>query len=473
MERTAPTRRQVLQSAALAALTGCADDTETPTRRTDPSPTATEGGATATATRGGDATATATPVPAATVADWLVEAAVPLGTTDPDAALDPGDPLRSALADATVVGLGESTHGTREFFRLKHRLLRFLVAELGVRLFAMETNFSETLALDGYVRRGEGDLDAIMGAVHYWAWDTQAVRSMVEWMRSFNEGRPPADRVRFHGFDVQYATGPARRLGSYLEAVDLQTYRGMEADLTTLARLGFDDDGDPPVEERLATARTLVADLEERFARSETEYVESSSEAAFRLARRHLWTLDRARRCEAATNRSERATLRDRGMAATVSWLLDHEGADGIALWGHNSHVGTSTDVYTVEPMGSYLREAYGDGYHAVGFEFGHGSFRSRGMRDGEVATFTVEDPPADSLSAALSAVADSPLYLDLGAVENPELAAWLDRPRSVHGVGTVFDPGWSRSEYADRVDLGETFDALVCVRESSPTRPG
>ena len=40
-------------------------------------------------------------------------------------------PLKRIIGDARIVALGEATHGTREFFQLKHRLLEFLATEMG------------------------------------------------------------------------------------------------------------------------------------------------------------------------------------------------------------------------------------------------------------------------------------------------------------------------------------------------------
>jgi erythromycin esterase-like protein len=38
--------------------------------------------------------------------------------------------IKTALSEATVVGLGEVTHGISECFQIKHRLLEFLVKEM-------------------------------------------------------------------------------------------------------------------------------------------------------------------------------------------------------------------------------------------------------------------------------------------------------------------------------------------------------
>jgi len=50
-------------------------------------------------------------------------------------------PLKNVLKDVQIVGLGEATHGTKEFFQMKHRMLEFLVKEMGFTVLALEFNY--------------------------------------------------------------------------------------------------------------------------------------------------------------------------------------------------------------------------------------------------------------------------------------------------------------------------------------------
>jgi len=76
---------------------------------------------------------------------------------EPAENLDDLEPLRRLVGDARVVSLGEATHGTREFFQMKHRILRFLVERMGFTAFAIEATWPEANRLDRYLRTGEGD----------------------------------------------------------------------------------------------------------------------------------------------------------------------------------------------------------------------------------------------------------------------------------------------------------------------------
>ncbi|MFI1716947.1 hypothetical protein [Streptomyces litmocidini] len=82
------------------------------------------------------------------VTRWLTRATLPLTGLAAGAPTTDLQPLKDVLDGVRVVGLGEATHGTREFFRLKHRLLEFLVTELGFSVLAMEASASAGPAVD-------------------------------------------------------------------------------------------------------------------------------------------------------------------------------------------------------------------------------------------------------------------------------------------------------------------------------------
>jgi erythromycin esterase len=103
-------------------------------------------------------------VPAAAAA-WLSRNVVPFETVDPAESLNELEPLRAMVGDAHVVALGEATHGTREFFRMKSRIVRFLVERMGFDAFAIEATWPEANRLDHYVRTGVGDPAALLSGL--------------------------------------------------------------------------------------------------------------------------------------------------------------------------------------------------------------------------------------------------------------------------------------------------------------------
>lgn len=146
------------------------------------------------------------PVPASSDTDpavvaWMKRAGHPFDTCAP--VNDDRDLkfLDTLVGDARVVALGEGTHGTSEFFQMKHRIVRYLATHLGFTVFAIEANMPEAQRVNDYVMTGRGDPRALLDGMYFWTWNTQEVLDMIEWMRAFNASGK--GRIEFTGFDMQ------------------------------------------------------------------------------------------------------------------------------------------------------------------------------------------------------------------------------------------------------------------------------
>ena len=138
------------------------------------------------------------------VAEWVRSNAIRLQSVEAGRGFSDMQPLRGVIGNARIVSLGEATHGTREFFQLKHRLLEFLATEMGFTIFSIEANLPEAYRVNEYVLTGTGDPRQLLRGLYFWTWDTEEVLDMILWMRRFNEsGR---GRVQFTGFDMQTPT---------------------------------------------------------------------------------------------------------------------------------------------------------------------------------------------------------------------------------------------------------------------------
>src|SRR4051812_9479960 len=135
------------------------------------------------------------------VVDWVRTHAVPLTTPVAGHGFADMQPLKKMIGDARIVSLGEATHGSREFFQMKHRMLEFLASEMGFTIFSIEANMPEAYRLNDFVLNGTGDPAKLIKGMYFWTWDTQEVLDMVLWMRQFNQSGK--GRVEFTGFDMQ------------------------------------------------------------------------------------------------------------------------------------------------------------------------------------------------------------------------------------------------------------------------------
>jgi erythromycin esterase len=430
--------------------------------------------------------------------DSLRTHSLALESTAPD-----GDPARlrafdRALADVDVVGLGEATHRTREFARFKHRLVRYLVTAHDLRAFALEAPVAETLALRDYVVDGIGDLRDALDDVGFQIYETEEVVACFEWLRAFNESRPPGDRVAVYGFDVQSAAGPARALHSYLDA-----RRGGEHGLGPRdggfvvddLRDALDEvadgvvEGEDVDEDRLRTAERAADALAEWFDS------EDAAPGNATLARRHLRTLRQA--CEFArtgldADRTGQWGLRDRFMAENVAWIREHTGADLVAVWAHNNHVKTGRlggDGYPSLTMGEHLARRFGDGYYALGAQFAHGTARAYAPVDPEaleaeddhvelagdtlaMTELDVPKPPEGSVPALFSRLDADAALLDVRSLpDDSPLRSWFAAERPHRYVSGVVDPDDENAFVRSHRAL-DVFDGVFFVDDVTPTRP-
>lgn len=455
------------------------------------------GDTTPTESHANDRTTDDEPDPAVLAA--LADAATPLATADPDEPLEDLAPLGDALADASIVALGEATHGTREFFELKARLIRYCVERLGTRTIGLEANAGECLAIDEYVVHGDGNPRDALDGIHFWTWNVESVLDLLEWLREFNADRPPEDRVRFQGFDAQYTQGSVDRLLAFFERVDPEFGARIAPDLETVGDGGTPTHRNDAVDEQLAAAAGVLPRVRERLDDSWSAYVESAGQRACALAERHLNTVERALDYqETVTDEDEDLVgsntgvtdemlrIRETAMADGIDWLLDRTGDDDdgpLVCWAHDAHVAAADQVAggaSTTAMGGRLAERHGDDYLAVGFTFGRGEVRAIGEvpaddgegADYELGTWSFDGPVPGSLDAALDATGHDLAALDCAAATaDDRLAEWLATERPHHSVGATFDEE-APEEYTKPYAPGEAFDWLVHVAETTPSRP-
>lgn len=174
---------------------------------------------------------------------WLKEHAIPLKTVQAGSGFDDLQPLHKLIGDARIVALGECTHGTREVFQMKHRLVEFLAAEMGFTVFSIEANMPESYAVSDYAVRGQGNPRELLAGMYFWTWNTQEVLDMIEWMHTFNAAG--LGRIAFTGFDMQTPDVAIRIVTEFLKHADA-AYASQAEESYALARTRTDAESTDP-----------------------------------------------------------------------------------------------------------------------------------------------------------------------------------------------------------------------------------
>ncbi|MER7822923.1 erythromycin esterase family protein [Streptomyces sp. NPDC096097] len=414
---------------------------------------------------------------------WLAAHARTLDTLDPGAPYADLEPLRGVLRDVKIVGLGESTHGTREFFRLKHRVLEFLVRDMGCTVLAMEAGESAARAVDAYVCHGVGDPTRLIARLGFWTWRTEEMLDIVEWMRTHNLGVPADRRVRFVGIDPQLSADSVAALGSYLGQVAPERAADM-AELEVLAR-ARPGTGPDPEQRLLHRARSVAGFLDDNRAK----FAELTSPQAAAEAVEHARILCRSadlvtRSLDPGSPQDNVFAVRDRYMAEAVARLTDDSGDSGdkggsagtagtVALWAHNGHIAKGAYGNGVPALGSHLRARFGDGYYALGLLFGKGSFRARSANrtQGPGVRHRI-GTSLRCVEGRLAAAVPGDYYVDLRAADpSSDGARWLREPSAQRSFGAAV-PRLTYRFHLAPLTPAEDYDGLAFVSRSTCSRP-
>jgi erythromycin esterase len=419
------------------------------------------------------------------VVSGLKEYATGLSSVDPVADSTDIDAISARFANADVVGLGEATHGTRDLFALKHRLVRYLVEECGFRTIAFETDFAKTRPLTEFVQYGEGASSDALDEVALWVWKTEGVLAMFDWLREFNAGRPMNDRVRVYGISLSTPSEPASELRRYLQRVDPTYLDTIDGRISSIA------DGEIPTDdtvtaEYLGTGLELAGSIRERLDEHRQSYVDASSPSDFQFARhlcRHLeqnceW--NELRLANPGQFDPEAFERRDSYMAENVEWCHEHDSGAGVVVYAHNTHVKRGSfdmdyEWATGQTLGEFLDRTMGAEYCPLGTEFARGEFRAVPNDDAErePRTFPSGAPHEDSVAAHLDSLGESPLFLDVAAASDDDrLDSWFQETRRVRGTSALVDPDDESRIHDIETDIAESFDGLFFLAETDPSDP-
>jgi erythromycin esterase len=405
----------------------------------------------------------------------LREHAIPLAAVEPGYGFSDLHWLKALVGDARVVALGEATHGTREFFRCRHRMVEFLVSEMGFTTVAIEAPWPESRAVDDYVLHGTGDPAAALAEMYFWTCNTEEVVDLVEWMWRYNAAPSHQRKLRFAGIDTQFTAGATADLVRYLEIVDPAYAAELGPRLTPLRAVYLVYQSLPvPTADALSAA---VSEVNARLQANGSAYVARSSASAWRQACRcaRVLSLADGQRRAGADNPS-RFTLRDRSMAESIGWLLDEGGPRSrVVVWAHNGHVARDAtglfDGEGVETTGMNLPRRADPGAVVIGFAFGSGAFQA--MVEERPGVYDLRDvvvgpPPAGSLDAALAEVGLPAFALDLRRMEG-DVAAWFHAPRITREVGALYE---SEAAMLRSVVPAASYDALIFLDRTTRARP-
>lgn len=402
----------------------------------------------------------------------LKQEIIPLKTVEPKDDLKDLMPLKELLKDKEIVGMGEATHGTSEFFKMKHRVYKFLVEEMGYRAFAIEANFGECEIINDYILNKSGDEQTALNTFSFITWRTDELKEMLNWMRDYNLKVKEKDKIRFYGYDMQEMTREYSILKKYFNKTSPELENKLLKEVSP--KINFQDfKVDETITKNKAALKEIIKNVED----SKNELINKSSLDEYETMIKNLDIINQCldlNNCFDSTDQYKYVSLRDKCMAENIKWIKNKESSLGnnkIMLWAHNGHVANSRYIKSgYFTMGKYLKEFYGDKYYILGFEFFKGKFNAK------YNTIFTENELKESDDKTLGYLfnkLETPIfYIDLkNALKKDKINRWFkDRIICINSIGAAYDKD-SNYPYIKGVNIKDEFDGLIFINETTSTK--
>ena len=395
------------------------------------------------------------------------------------------DGLLQRIGDASVVCIGEATHGTSEFYRMRARITQALIEEKGFTVVAVEADWPDAAQVDAYVRHRTPSASPKEAFTRFptWMWANEEVLAFLKWLRGYNEGHPhAARRVGFYGLDLYSLHTSIEAILRYLDDVD------PEAASVARQRYGCLTpwEHDPSAYGRAALAGRyraceddVVAMLHALLDRR-MKYLETGEDGE-----RFLDAIQNARLVADAEeyyramyySSSSSWNLRDQHMFDTLQEVRQfRDGEAKAVVWAHNSHLGnaaaTEMGARGQHNVGQLCREAYGHGAYLIGFGSDHGTVAAASTWDGPMEIKQVRPSHEQSYEHLCHESGVPSFLLPLRRDHAPELRDALAEERLERAIGVIYRPETELQSHYFRARLPQQFDEYIWFDETTAVTP-
>jgi erythromycin esterase-like protein len=392
--------------------------------------------------------------------------------------------LLSAAGASRRVLLGESTHGTHEYYRERARISEMLIRDHGFNAIAIEGDWTPIRRLNDYVRGLGSDrsaAEAMRSLTRFpeWMWRNAEFRDFVERLRALNMERPAGQRVGLYGMDVYDLFESADAAAAYLRSADPAAAKRAEAGYRCFRPFNRETHAYGESTRRGGScqrqAEAVLADLRRMPKPKEAEAAErhfaavrsAASVAAAEAYFRTVYTGSLA------------WNVRDQRMAETVEEIAAHlqavSGKPGkVVMWSHNTHSGDARATFAADRgelnLGQLMRQRHGQDAFLVGFFSHEGTVLAAPEWDAQGRVYDMR-PAIPGSYASLFRQLGKPAF-SLLIRGNTEAARLLKGPMLERAIGVIYLPQSERMSHYFDASLSEQFDAAIYFDRSKAVTP-
>ena len=396
------------------------------------------------------------------------------------------DPLLKIVGNSRFVLIGEASHGTHEFYRVRAEITKRLITEKGFNAVAVEADWPDAYRVNKYVQFESDDEDAIDALADFrrfpaWMWRNADVLDFVGWLRNYNEHRH-SQRVGFYGLDLYSLHASIRAVLDFLDRVDpvgarraryryscFENFGENTQAYGYAASFGLSESCEKEAISQWMEMRQRATDLANRDGRVARD--------AFFFAEQNARLVKNAEEYYRAMfhERTSSWNLRDRHMAETLDALARHLGPKAkLVVWAHNSHVGDARATEVAQRgelnIGQLVRQRYGKEAISVGFTTYTGTVTAASDWDGPAERKHVRPALPGSYEARFHETGISKFLLSFDGKH--KAASILRGPYLERAMGVIYLPGSERASHYFHAHLPDQFDVVLHFDESRAVEP-
>jgi len=398
-------------------------------------------------------------------------------------------PLLDSIGDASLVLIGEASHGTHEFYRTRAELTKALVERKGFNVIAVEADWPDAYRANRWARHTSTDADAATALGDFtrfprWMWRNRDVVEFLDWLHAYNAHRSATKRTGFYGLDLYSLHASIDAVLIYLRKVDPAA-----AERARHRYSCFEDFGEDTQAYGYATSTGLSRSCEDDVVAQLVEMRRQAADYASRdghvAADEYFFAEQNARLVRNAEEYYRSMfgghvlswNLRDTHMMETLEALLAHvrriSGEARAVIWAHNSHLGDARATYMADAgklnLGQLVREKYGQDARLIGFTTHTGTVTAASNWDEPAQRRRVRPSLADSYERLFHDV-DIPQFLLM--LDDPDVRPILSSPRLERAIGVIYRSDTERISHYFRARLPEQFDAVFHIDETHALEP-
>lgn len=407
---------------------------------------------------------------------------------EPFSAIDGADlgALIERIGDAEVVMIGEASHGTSEFYRMRQKITRALIEQRGFDTIAVEADWPDAEHVDEYVRGREPRLrraEQAFDRFPTWMWRNREVLEFVEWLRTYNEERTGQRRkVGFFGLDLYSLYSSIHQVLRYLEDVDPELARQARKRYDCLTPF----EADPALYGKAVVSQQfrgcehevtqMLQDLLEK--RIESGGAGGDGDRLFDALQNARVVAEAERYYRSVYYGSPDSwNLRDGHMFATLKALLEFRGPDTrVVVWAHNSHIGdasaTTMSTSGQTNIGELCRQEFGDRAYLIGFGTNTGTVAAASNWGGDVEVKTLRPAHPESYERLCHDSGIHRFLLHLREPAHPDIRFELGESRMERAIGVIYRPETELRSHYFRAVLPRQFDEYVWFDATEAVRP-